>query len=78
MNKNTEFAILGNSVGKLLRFLGQAKHQGLFCHLFHSDYCVAASARNLLHSYVTFGSTSLQQTQPYYLNHLSLGHCGVV
>ena len=54
------------------------QHQELFCHLFHSDYCVAASARNLLHSYVTLGSTSLQQTQPYYLNHLLLGHCGVV
>ena len=24
MNKNTEFAILGNSVGQLSRFLGQA------------------------------------------------------
>ena len=29
MNKNTEFAILGNSVGHLLRFLGQANNQAL-------------------------------------------------
>ena len=45
------------------------------CQLYHSDYCAAASARTLLHSYATFGSTSLQQTQSYFLNHLSLGHC---
>ena len=39
-----------------------------------SVYCAAASARNLLHPNVTLGSTSLQQTQPYYLNDLSLVH----
>ena len=33
-----------------------------------SNYSAAGSARNLLHSYMTPGTTSLQQTQPYYLN----------
>ena len=56
------------------RLLDRQHKQGLFCHLYHSHYCVAASARNLLHLYMTPGTTSLEQTQPYILNHLSLGH----
>ena len=32
------------------------------CQLFHSDYCAAASPRNLLNFYMTPGTTSLQQT----------------
>ena len=38
----------------------------LYCLLpvYHSDCCTAASARNLLHLYVTPGTMSLQQTQP--------------
>ena len=50
----------------------------IFCHLFHSDYYVAASARNLLHSYTTQGTTSLHQTQPYFSNHMSLDQNWVV
>ena len=56
------------------RLLDMHQEQGLFCNLYHSDYCVVASARNLLHLYVTPGTTSLEQTQPYILNHLWLGH----
>ena len=44
------------------------------CQLYHSDYCAAASVRNLLHLYVTLVSTSLILSQPYIFNHLSLGH----
>ena len=54
----------------------QIVRQGLFCHLFHSDYCAAASDRDLLHLYMIPGTMSLQQTQPYFLNHLSLGQNG--
>ena len=50
----------------------------IFCHLFQSDYRAGASARNLLHSYVTLGSTSLSLSQHYFSNHLSLGRDGVV
>ena len=39
---------------------------------------MAAPARNILHSYVTLGSTSLSLSQPYILSHLSLGRDGVV
>ena len=48
------------------------------CHLYHSDYCAAASARNLLILYKTPGTMPLQQSQPYFLNHLQLGQNGIV
>ena len=35
---------------------------------------VAAPARNIMHSYMTLGSTSLSLSQPCILGHLSLGH----
>ena len=41
------------------RLLDRPQQQGQICHLFHSDYCVAAPARNILHSHVTLGSTSI-------------------
>ena len=54
--------------------MNRHQQQGLFCHLFHYDYCAAASARNLQYLYMTTGTTSLQQTQLYYSNNLLLCH----
>ena len=33
------------------KFLGRQQQQGLFCHLFQSDYCVAAARTGELYPY---------------------------
>ena len=48
------------------------------CQQFHLDLCAATSARSVLHSYMTPGTMSLQQTELYFSNHLSLDQSQVV